>query len=206
MIEDLLRRDIADLGITLEDSRVNTLVNFAELILKWNRILNLVGSSSPDYLVRNHIVDCLTVVPYLGCNHLVDVGSGAGFPGMVLAIVNPRTKVSLVECAARKSRFLSQVVIELGLPNVEIITERIERWHPEYVIDCIVCRGYGSLRKFYDDTRALHNDGCQLVAMKGVPSDTELAELRLVSTATSVRMLETPWWDHRQLVIIDVGV
>ena len=205
MIEDLLRRDIAELGITLEDSKVNTLVNFAELILKWNRILNLVGSSSPDYLVRNHIVDCLTVAPYLGCNHLVDVGSGAGFPGMVIAIANLRTKVSLVECSTRKSRFLSQVAIELGLPNVEVITERIERWRPEYGIDCIVCRGYGSLRKFYDDTRALHNDGCRLVAMKGAPSDAELAELRLVSTATSVQMLETPWWDHRQLVFIDVG-
>tara|TARA_Y100000590_G_scaffold450810_1_gene591129 strand:- start:927 stop:1547 length:621 start_codon:yes stop_codon:yes gene_type:complete len=205
VIEGLLRQDIAALGITLEDGKVNTLVNFVELILKWNRILNLVGSSSPDYLVRNHIVDCLIVAPYLGCNHLVDVGSGAGFPGMVIAICNRRTKVSLVESSARKSRFLSQVAIELRLPNVEVVTERIERWHPEHEIDCIVCRGYGSLRRFYDDTRALHNDGCRLVAMKGALSDAELADLRSVSTATSVQMLDTPWWDHRQLVIIDVG-
>lgn len=205
MIEALLRRDSAEIGVTLAADEVKALVNFVELLVKWNRIFNFVGSSSSDALVRNHIVDCLAAVPYFDSSHLVDVGSGAGFPGIVIAILRPQTKVILVESSARKSRFLRQVTIELGLTNVEVVTERIELWRPEHVIDCIVCRGYGSLRKFYDDSRALHGSGCRLVAMKGVPSDAEVAELGLGSTAISVQALDVPGSDHRHLVTIDVG-
>ena len=205
MIETLLRQASASLGVALDADDVERLVNFTELIVKWNRISNLVGSSAPDDLVRNHIVDCLAAVPYVESSHLVDVGSGAGFPGIVFAIFRPQTKVTLIESSARKSRFLRQVTIELGLTNVEVVNERIEHWRPQRAIDCIVCRGYSSLRKFYQDTRALHGSGCRLVAMKGVPSEAEQAELGLASTAILVQPLAVPGWDHRHLVTINVG-
>ncbi len=204
MIEDLLRRDSAKIGVTLQLEELKALIDFIALIVKWNRITNLVGSSSPDDLVSKHIVDCLAAVPYFESARLVDVGSGAGFPGIVIAILRPETQVFLVERSARKSRFLRQVAIELGLGNVEVVAERIEHWHPQVAIDCIICRGYSSLRKFYDDTRSLHARGVRLVAMKGLLSDAEVAELGLNPSAVAVQALDVPGWDHRHLVTIKV--
>ena len=202
-IESLLQSKSGELGTSLTAGDIEALVKFAGLIAKWSRIGNLVGSLTPDELVNNHIIDCLAATPYFGGPYVADVGSGAGFPGIVAAIVRPECRISLVESSARKSRFLRQVAIELSLANVEVVGERIEDFRPLQDFDCIVCRGYGSLRRFYDDTRALHRPGCRLMAMKGTPSDAEIAELELDAKAISVQALEVPGWDHRHLVIID---
>jgi len=178
------------------------LVKFAELIEKWNRVFNLVGSSTPDDMVRNHLIDCLAATPFIDGKRVVDVGAGAGFPGIVIAIMRPQSKIILVESSQRKSRFLRQVAIELSLANVEVVCERIENWDPVLPVDCIVCRGYGSLRKFYDDTRALQSSHCRLVALKASLNDAEITELQLDPEAISVQVLEVPGWDHRHLVTI----
>jgi 16S rRNA (guanine527-N7)-methyltransferase len=203
VIETLLQQYSRETGVPLDVADVAALVKFAELVAKWNRIFNLVASSSPNELVTNHIVDCLAAAPFLDGTHIVDVGAGAGFPGIVVAIMRRQSMVTLVESSERKSRFLRQVAIELSLANVDVVCERIENWRPIQPIDDIVCRGYGSLRKFYDDTRALHGAGCRLVAMKGAPSDAEINELELGANAVSVEALEVPGWDHRHLVIIN---
>lgn len=205
VIEPLLQRQSGEVGVPLAAEDATALIKFAELIAKWSRIVNLVGSSSPSELVKNHIIDCLAATPYFSGSHIVDVGSGAGFPGIVIAILRPQSKVTLVESSARKSRFLRQVAIELSLSNVDVVSERIEHWRPVQSIDCIVCRGYGPLRKFYDDTRALHGAGCRLVAMKGTPSEAEITELKLEPAAISVQVLEVPGWNHRHLVTINVA-
>ena len=181
---------------------MNALVKFAELIEKWNRVFNLVGSSTPDDLVRNHLIDCLAAIPFIDGKRVVDVGAGAGFPGIVIAIMRPQSKIILVESSQRKSRFLRQVAIALSLANVEVVCERIENWDSALPVDCIVCRGYGSLRKFYDDTRALQSLHCRLVALKASLNDAEITELQLDPETISVKALEVPGWDHRHLVTI----
>ena len=175
------------------------------LIAKWNRITNLVASSSLVELVRKHIVDCLAATPFLKGSRIVDVGSGAGLPGIVLAILYSHSEVILVESRERRSRFLRQVAIELELGNVTVVARRIENWRPGQAIDCIVSRGYGSLHKFFEDTRALHRDGCRLVAMKGTAPETEIAGLSVDRSAVSVQPLTVPGWEHRHLVTIDCG-
>ncbi|HJP35082.1 MAG TPA: 16S rRNA (guanine(527)-N(7))-methyltransferase RsmG [Gammaproteobacteria bacterium] len=204
-MEELLRRYSAELRIRLDDAEVEALVKFAELIAKWNRITNLVASSLPAELIHRHIVDCLAVTPFLSGPRIVDVGSGAGLPGIVLAIMHPDSDVTLVESHQRKSRFLRQAAIELGLGNVTVVARRIEDWRAGQPVDCAVSRGYGSLSKFFDDTRALHRDGCRLVAMKGAEPTAEIVGLALAQAAVSVQLLTVPGWEHRHLVTIDCG-
>jgi len=202
-MEELLRRYGSEFGIQLGGDDIAALIKYAELITKWNRITNLVGSGTTAELVKNHIVDCLAAVPFIEGSHIVDVGAGAGLPGIVVAILTPQSDVSLVESRQRKSRFLRQAVIELSLSNVSIAAQRVEQWRPGYPVDCIVCRGYGTLRKFFDDTRALHHPGCRLVAMKGAAPASEIADLGVNSSAVAVQALDVPGWDHRHIVTID---
>lgn len=205
MIEDLLRRYNDAAGAGLAGREIEALVKFAEMIAKWNRIANLVGSSSAPELVNNHLVDCLAAVPFIDGSRIVDVGSGAGLPGIVVAILRPQAEITLVEAHQRKSRFLHQVAIELDLGNVTVAANRIESWRPAAAVDCVVCRGYSSLAKFFDDTRALHHAGCRLIAMKGAVPEAEIAALDLDERALSVRALDVPGWSQRHLVTIDCG-
>lgn len=205
MIDELLRQKSAELGIDLGEVEIGTLVKYAELIVKWNRTINLVATASAGNLVRDHIVDCLAAVPFIDGSRIVDVGAGAGLPGIVIAILRPQSEVFLVESRQRKARFLRHVAIELGLHNISIVAQRIETWQPDDAVDFVVCRGYGALGKFIDDTRALHHVGCQLVAMKGASPAAEIAALSVDVRAISVRVLTVPGWRQRHLVTIDSG-
>ena len=200
---ELLRANAAALNLDLHDEQISTLVNYADLIQKWSRITNLVGSSTFEDLLRNHLVDCLAVVPHVDGEIIVDVGSGAGLPGIVIAILRPNRTVILVESQQRKCRFLRQVAIELPLDNISIVAERIECWRPQVSVDRIVCRGFSSLQKFFNDTQRLHNAECELVAMKATSSDKELAALYVPGARVQSIPLNVPGWDHRHLVTID---
>ena len=201
-MHELLRVSVAALELELRDEQFLALENYAKLIRKWSRITNLVGSSSIDELIRNHVVDCLSAVPHIDGKHIADVGSGAGFPGVVIAIMCPHSKVTLVESHQRKCRFLRQVGIELSLDNIAVVAERIETWCPQGLFDTIVCRGFSSLQKFYDDTSHLHHPACELIAMKAVRSDQEVAALNAPGARVRTIPLTVPGWDHRHLVSI----
>jgi 16S rRNA (guanine527-N7)-methyltransferase len=192
-------------GLGLANAQLDALLEFSHLIAKWDRIMNLVGSNTPNEIVNTHIGDCLMAAPYIGGSSVVDVGSGAGLPGIVLAIARPECTLTLVESNQRKARFLIQVTLEIGLDNVVIAAQRIERMRPTAPIDGIVCRGYSSLRKFHDDTRALHVPGLKLYAMKGMLKDQEIAEVRHENIAIDIRRLNVRGWDHRHLVTMHCG-
>ena len=192
-------------GLGLDPAQVDLLVEFSRLIAKWDRITNLVGSSSTDAIVNAHIGDCLMVVPYIGGSRIVDVGSGAGLPGIVLAIARPECRLTLIESNQRKARFLTQAMVELSLRNVSVAAQRVEEAQPGSPIDGIVCRGYSSLRKFFDDTRALHAPGLKLYAMKGMLKDREIDNLRDLDITVDFHRLDVRGWDHRHLVTMSCG-
>ena len=106
---ELLRANAAALNLDLHDEQISTLVNYADLIQKWSRITNLVGSSTFEDLLRNHLVDCLAVVPHVDGEIIVDVGSGAGLPGIVIAILRPNRTVILVESQQRSADFFARL-------------------------------------------------------------------------------------------------
>ena len=165
----------------------------------------LVGSGSIDAMVRAHIGDCLAAVPFIEGPRLADIGSGAGLPGLVIAITRPQFSVALVESRQRKCRFLRQAVIELGLRNVAVFASRIKHWQAPHAMDAGTCRGYSSLAKFFSDTRALHHAGLRLYAMKGALGDDEIDAVAVARASLDVRRLEVPGWDHRHLVTISLG-
>lgn len=191
--------------LDLPGATIAALEAYAALIIKWDRITNLIGSDSSASGVFGHIGDCLMLVPHLDSIALADIGAGAGLPGLVVALTRPQCAVTLVEANARKARFLTQVKIELGLDNVTVAAERAQQWQAPSPLGQIVCRGYSSLAKFFSDTRHLHRRGLQLFAMKGVVPVEEIEELGLPSASIEIRKLATPGWDHRHLVVIDIA-
>ena len=200
-IDALLRENALALGMSLSETQSAALLGYAELVVKWNRHMNLVGSGSPNELVRNHLTDCLSAIAYIDGTHIVDVGSGAGFPGIVVAIMRPERQITLVESNQKKARFLRQVAIELPLSNVSVVASRIENWHPSVLPNCIVCRAYSALDKFLADTHHLREAGCSLVAMKGAEQHIEDAGLEGFNGTIRTQPLTVPGWDHRHLVI-----
>ena len=182
------------------------------MILRWNRLTSLVQVTTAEELVRGHIIDCLAALHTLIGPNIVDVGSGAGLPGVVIAIAEPAWKVYLVEAKQKRTRFLAQVQIELGLDNIEICNTRIEQWRPPQTPSCITSRAFSSLKTFYACCKHLIDnenngkkvpDGPLLVALKGRVTDQELAELGLPAGDVTVKVLEVPGRDHRHAVLIE---
>ena len=121
---ELLENYIESRALKLDDKQVNQLMDYCAMILRWNRLTSLVQVNSAEELVRGHIIDCLAALHTLTGPNIVDVGSGAGLPGVVIAIAEPAWKVYLVEAKQKRTRFLAQVQIELGLDNIEICNTR----------------------------------------------------------------------------------
>jgi 16S rRNA (guanine527-N7)-methyltransferase len=195
--------DCRRIGVSPSPRQLDALVRYAEMLAKWNRISNLVAASDLQAIVSTHVVDSLTAVPYVTGPKLADIGSGAGLPGLPIAIVREDLEVVLVESRARRVRFLSQVTIELGLDNVKVVPERVETWRPPAVIDCLVCRAYGSLAEFFTHTRHLQHRECRLVAMKGRYPAAEIEALAVPMAALEVHRVTSPNRTHRHIVTIE---
>jgi len=192
-------------GLALTPAQLAQLSAYGQLIEKWNRLVNLVGSGSIGDIVRAHLGDCLAAIPFIEGPRIADIGSGAGLPGLVIAIARPEYSVALIESRQRKCRFLRQAAIELGLDNVTVFAARIEHWQPPCAIDAVTCRGYSALAKFFTDTRSLHHPGMRLYAMKGAIGDDELAAVAVARECVEVRRLHVAGWEHRHLVTISLN-
>jgi 16S rRNA (guanine527-N7)-methyltransferase len=201
--ETLIRDGARALGQTLEPARLHLLARYCELVIKWNRVANLTGARRATDFARKFVVDALAVRPHVEGAQVVDLGSGAGLPGMVLAIVMPDTHFHLVEPRARRARFLEQARIELGLSNVAVHCVRIEDWQPAVPIDAIICQAVGSLAFMLEATAHLHGRRARILALKGLAPDAELAELGPAAEACGTIRLEVPGWAARHLVCID---
>lgn len=192
-------------GLALTPAQLEQLNAYGRLIEKWNRVVNLVGPGSLDAIVRAHLGDCLAAIPFIDGPRVADIGSGAGLPGLVIAIARPHYAVALIESRQRKCRFLRQAAIELGLRNVTVFPVRAEHWEAPDAVDAVTCRGYSALAKFFSDTRLLHRPGLRLYAMKGAINDDELDAVAVARELIDVRRLAVPGWEHRHLVTISLG-
>jgi 16S rRNA (guanine527-N7)-methyltransferase len=147
------------------------------LLEKWNRVYNLTAIRDPGQMVSQHILDSLAILPHLGGRTLLDVGSGAGLPGIPIAIATPERAVTLLDSNQKKAAFLQQAVAELHLTNATVCRERIEAWHTERRFDVIVSRAFAELAEFVAAAAHLLATGGVLAAMKGVYPDEEIARL-----------------------------
>lgn len=164
------------LQLNLSQSTETQLLNYLELLSKWNRIYNLTAVRDLAQMIPKHILDSLAVLPHICGTEILDVGTGAGLPGILFAIVRPDWHCVLLDSNAKKIRFVKQAIIELKLENVETVHTRIEAFNPPDKFSTIISRAYANMLHFYTQTaRLCASNGC-LLAMKGVYPETEIAQ------------------------------
>ncbi len=172
--------DKLECGLPEEREKIGThLLQYILFLDKWNRIYNLTAVRKPEEMVTKHVFDSLTLLPVITGAHLADVGSGAGLPGIPLAIVRPDWYVTLIESNQKKAAFLTQASIELALKNVKVVCERAERFFPAEKFDTVISRAFADLSTFVSSAGHLcaENSKSRLIAMKGRFPDAELMQL-----------------------------
>jgi len=183
---EILVSGIASLNLNVTDYQVEQLLSFIKLIEKWNKAYNLTAIRNREEMARLHILDSLAIVPHIEGKRIIDIGTGAGLPGIPLAICLPEIDFTLLDSNAKKTRFVQQVVLELKLKNVEVSHSRVENYHPEQAYDAVLTRAFAGLPDIVKLTAHLLNKDGVLLAMKGQTPDAELAEITAKKSVISV--------------------
>ncbi|MFM0288945.1 16S rRNA (guanine(527)-N(7))-methyltransferase RsmG [Paraburkholderia megapolitana] len=209
----LLKKGADELGVQLSDAQLGKLLDYVALLIKWNAVYNLTAIRDPRQMVIQHILDSLSIVPHLaarGPSSALDVGSGGGLPGIVLAIALPDWTVTLNDIVQKKTAFQAQAKAELGLANLSVVTGRVETLRPGVEVpsqfDVIVSRAFADLADFVTLARHLVAPNGAIWAMKGVRPDGEIERLPAGARAQQIIRLNVPSLDaerHLIEVIVD---
>jgi 16S rRNA (guanine527-N7)-methyltransferase len=171
-----LHLGILQMSIAISLKTQGKLLDYLALLHKWNKVYNLTAIREPRRMVSHHLLDSLAVTPHLWPGQWLDVGCGAGLPGVVLAIVKPDWRFTMLDSNSKKISFVQQAIIELGLPNATAHCARAEKWRPAERFDGIISRAYTELGDFLRSTRHLVAERGRWAAMKGAP-EKELASV-----------------------------
>ena len=167
---EALDRGVAELELELPEGTRDRLLRHLALLEKWNRVYNLSAIREPLDMVSHHLLDCLAIVPHLPpspAGGVADVGSGAGFPGIPLALARPQWRVALNDASQKKCAFLRQAIVELDIPNASVHQGRVEQWRPQERFGVVVSRAFAELERFIDRCRHLVVREGVLAAMLG---------------------------------------
>ncbi|MDR9437893.1 MAG: 16S rRNA (guanine(527)-N(7))-methyltransferase RsmG [Halomonas sp.] len=204
VVEARLDGGLEALGIAVDDEQRRRLLALVGLLHKWNRAYNLTAVRTPEAMVTRHLLDSAAVLPFVRGPELLDVGSGPGLPGLVLAILEPSLSVTLLDSNGKKVRFQRQAVMELGLGNVTPVQARVEAFHPVTEgYAQVISRAFSSLSDFIVLTASLVAPGGEWLAMKGPAVDDELAGLPEDIAVAARHDLAVPYQNgSRQLVVL----
>jgi 16S rRNA (guanine527-N7)-methyltransferase len=200
---ELLAAGAAELGLALDVVQLDQLLGLLDLVSEWNRKINLTAILEPRAMVEKHLLDSLTVQPWIAGPSVTDVGTGAGFPGLPLAIANPELRFTLLDSTGKKIRFVEHAARTLGLDHVQAICARAENFRPAAPSQTVVARALGAVPEFV--TRAGHLCAATglLLAMKGRDPTAELIDLPRSWRVRAVERLRVPGLaDERHLVIL----
>ena len=202
-LQRVLAFEVEALSYPLPGSALPLLVEYIQLLEKWNTVYNLTSVRDKAQMVYRHILDSLVVSPFLQGSEILDVGSGAGLPGIPLAIANPEIDFTLLDSNQKKTRFIQQAVAELGLNNVEVISERIENFQIDKTFDTVTARAYSAIDNLISGVQHLLNEQSVILAMKGTYPVAELENIPSPYHVESIEKLQVPGLDaDRHLVII----
>ena len=191
------------LGIAVDGRQHERLLALLALLHKWNRAYNLTAIRSPDEMVAKHLLDSAAVAPFVTAEALLDVGAGPGLPGLVLAILEPERPVTLLDSNGKKTRFLNQCVLELGLKNVEVVHGRAEDCNPPEPFSQISSRAFTALENLVSWCGDLLANEGEFLAMKGQFPDDEVAALPAGWQVKSSHSLDVPGADgERHLLVV----
>lgn len=183
------------LGLLVSDKQDQQLQQYLALLQRWNKAYNLTAVRDPAQMLILHLWDSLSVVPFIGAESCLDVGSGAGLPGIPLAIMRPDQQFTLLDTNGKKTRFIQQAALELGLKNLKVVQARVEQWQPEQKFAAIISRAFASLADFVTVSgKHLQAQGT-MYAMKGRYPDSEIADLPTGWSVVSSHQLLIPSLD-----------
>jgi 16S rRNA (guanine527-N7)-methyltransferase len=207
-LAEMLHTGLVELtGRAPDPQQEAALLSYLALLERWNKTYNLTAIKDPTQMVTRHLLDSLTVAPWITGRRLLDAGTGAGLPGIPLAITKPGLEVTLLDSSGKKIRFLNHVCRELGLNNITTVQERLESYSAETRHDVIISRAFTSLASFARAARHLAAAPSRLLAMKGRFPQSELNDLPGWVRIDSVEKLDVPGLqEDRHLVIMSVIV
>jgi len=196
-----LAAGIAKLGLKLAPAQLAALATFVAELADWNTRMNLTAITDPAEVVDKHLLDSLAVLPWLKGHSVADVGSGAGFPGLPLAVADPERRYSLIESTGKKVKFLRHVIERLELPNVDVLLGRAEALKPSQPFDSVISRALGPLSDFVRMAGHLAGRHGHLLAMKGRVPAEELKALPPGWKALAVHPIRVPGLDAERCLV-----
>ena len=186
--QEKLVQGLMALGLVLSSPQQEQLLNFVKLITKWNKAYNLTAVRDPLEMVALHLLDSLAILPHVEPPRVADIGTGAGLPGIPLAICMPDCHFTLVDSNSKKTRFVQQAVLELKLENVEVLHSRVELLKPEHLFTTVMSRAFANMNDILQLTTHLLADNGILLAMKGLVPEQELAQLNTNYTVIPLKV------------------
>ncbi|WP_305909847.1 16S rRNA (guanine(527)-N(7))-methyltransferase RsmG [Methylomarinum sp. Ch1-1] len=173
----ILRQGLQQLALPVDEEKIDRLLAFIKLIGKWNKAYNLTAVRDEREMATLHILDSLAILPYVQGSRVADIGTGAGLPGIPLAIFLPQVEFTLVDSNSKKTRFVQQAILELKLKNVTVKHSRVEQFTPSERFSTVIMRAFASLETIINLTRHLLAEEAVLLAMKGQNPEQELMQL-----------------------------
>ena len=198
-LANILAQAINELGLPLSETQQRTLLLYLDQLLLWNKAYNLTAITDPEEALIKHVIDCLSIITHLPAGSLLDIGTGAGLPAVIIAICQPERQCTALDSNQKKVRFIKQISSELGLSNMQPIASRIEAHEASY--DVVTSRAFASLIDFVEVAQPRLANGGFLCAMKGkVPSEEELQALDSDWHIKTIKLTVPSLHDNRHLI------
>ncbi|PKH66007.1 16S rRNA (guanine(527)-N(7))-methyltransferase RsmG [Psychrobacter sp. 4Dc] len=198
-LANILAQAINELGLPLSETQQRTLLLYLDQLLLWNKAYNLTAITDPEEALIKHVIDCLSIITHLPAGSLLDIGTGAGLPAVIIAICQPERQCTALDSNQKKIRFIKQISSELGLSNMQPIASRIEAHEASYAV--VTSRAFASLIDFVEVAQPRLADGGFLCAMKGkVPNKEELQALDSDWHIKTIKLTVPRLHDSRHLI------
>ncbi len=198
-LADVLAQAVNELGLSLNEMQQRTLLLYLDQLLLWNKAYNLTAITNPEEALIKHVIDCLAIIPHLPSGSLLDIGTGAGLPAVIVAICQPERPCTALDSNQKKIRFIRQISSELGLSNIQPVASRIEAHEASY--DVVTSRAFASLLDFVEVAQPRLADDGRLCAMKGkAPTDEEVQALAAEWQMTTIKLNVPRLDDSRHLI------
>jgi 16S rRNA (guanine527-N7)-methyltransferase len=197
-LEETLKAGIEKLELENKDYLYTKLLIYKDLLIKWNKVFNLISVKGVDEIVTHHFLDCLAVVPFIEGKNVLDVGSGAGLPGIIIGLCYPEKNITLVDSVGKKTTFLKQTCAELNLSNITIINKRVEDITTNKLFDSIIARAFAEMQVLIDLTRHLIEDKGVWYGMKSKKFNKEEIGINFV---VEKRDIVVPYLDAERYLV-----